>query len=95
MTRRLLVATRTVNGAARDPYDELWHDLANAVRALNGAAWRFVSADEPDRFVEFIEWKQEEAAPSLPERPGPAERLQRLEHTCPSTSRELLIESRP
>lgn len=55
---RLLVSTtRHVPSHLRDAYRKAWMSLEAAVREAGGNAWRFQSATEPDRHIEFIEYK--------------------------------------
>jgi hypothetical protein len=89
--RRLLVCTRYVPADKWEPYGVLWKALVEAVRAAEGRAWRFTSARDSARHVEFIEWTG--APESLPERPDLARARNRLDSAFPETSRELLNES--
>jgi hypothetical protein len=43
---------------ARDGYQQAWQRVSERMQTLGGRAWMFRSADEPDRHIEFLEWKQ-------------------------------------
>ena len=57
MKRQLLSTVRTI--ADRTSYLAAWKKLREAVTVRGGHAWIFTAADDPSRFIEFIEWKQD------------------------------------
>lgn len=57
MAGRVLVSIRrSVDEPHRQRYEEAWHALADAARAVGAHAWRFRSEREPNLFVEFLEF---------------------------------------
>lgn len=54
--RRLVSTRRRVPAAQAPRYSELWERLRGAAAAEGAHAWRFVSADRPELYVEFLEF---------------------------------------
>jgi len=53
--RRLWSAERRVTPEREAAYAAAWAQLAHAAAAAGRRAWRFRSAEDPQRFVEFVE----------------------------------------
>ena len=56
MSRHLVSIRRHVPAERRHEYDAAWGQLHAAATALDAHAWRFASADEPEVFLEFLEF---------------------------------------
>lgn len=54
--RSLVSQHRSVPVALHDRYDTAWAALQREVEARGAHAWRFTSANNPARFVEFLEF---------------------------------------
>jgi hypothetical protein len=46
-------------------YQNSWQRVSDRMRTLGGRAWMFRSTAEPDRHIEFLEWKQSEDGDDL------------------------------
>ncbi|MBV9774236.1 MAG: hypothetical protein JO040_09825 [Gemmatimonadetes bacterium] len=57
--RRLISIRRLVPADERASYDAAWDALRTAATSRGGHAWRFLSADEEDVFLEFLEFGME------------------------------------
>ena len=55
--RSLVSQRRVVTPEQRRGYDDGWEELTRAVEALGAHAWRFVSANNPALFMEFLEFR--------------------------------------
>jgi hypothetical protein len=55
--KSLMVRFRSISASSRREYDRRWQDLEAAVRSESGHAWRFSSARDAGRVIEFIEWE--------------------------------------
>ena len=58
MTRRLQSSIRAVHQAPAD-YLVAWSAVSTAAIAAGARAWLFRATDDPDTYIEFIEWRQE------------------------------------
>lgn len=60
MASRILFSTRrSVQADDRERYDETWSRLAELGQRQGFNAWRFASAAEPSRIIEFVEFKSD------------------------------------
>lgn len=57
--RRLISIRRLVPADQRSAYDAAWEALRTAATARGAHAWRFLSADEEDVVLEFLEFGME------------------------------------
>jgi hypothetical protein len=89
--RRLVSVRRVVLERDLDRYRTVWQELEQAVIAAGAHAWRFVSAADPSRFLEFIEFARGSDPRDLP---AAAHALAELERLA-SGSAEEWDESRP
>jgi hypothetical protein len=62
--RRLLVTRRVVPLDRLDEYLPAWADVVRTARTANCRAWLFRQTDHQDHFLEFVEWKDDEASES-------------------------------
>lgn len=86
MSGRKLVSTeRRVGDADRKRYGQAWQDVRDAVVRLDGRAWRFESARDPELFVEFLEFTHDPRTDA-----GVSTALGRLEEFGPGDSKEWL-----
>lgn len=67
MSRRLIGTERRVDRRREDAYLAAWERLADRVREEGAHAWLFRADDEPDRFVEFLEFEGSERPTERPE----------------------------
>jgi hypothetical protein len=63
LKRFLRSTTRTT--ASENGYRAAWDRVAERMKVLGGRAWAFRSVADPNRHIEFIEWKQSEDAADL------------------------------
>jgi len=61
--RRLAITRRQVPLDIVDDYLAMWDALRERVITAGGRAWIFRGSGHQDRFIEFIEWSDEIAAP--------------------------------
>lgn len=61
--RHLLSLRRHVPLDVADTYLDAWAQLRQQVEAAGGRAWLYRGAGHEDRFIEFIEWQDDIAAP--------------------------------
>jgi hypothetical protein len=57
--RRLVSIRRYVPGHRRDEYAVAWNTLHDAATSRGAHAWHFISLDETDVFLEFLEFGSE------------------------------------
>lgn len=75
--RRLISIRRAVPADERAAYDAAWEALRAAATTLGGHAWRFLSADEEDVFLEFLEFGMESDLRADPDVLGAIQELHR------------------
>jgi len=92
LTRFLLSTVRSVHDRAA--YFAGWRNVRDAVTERGGHAWIFAGADDPDRFIEFIEWKQGDDGPALIDEAAVRSTRSDLDR-CGSATEQLWKEAEP
>jgi hypothetical protein len=59
MPRHLRVTIRTVPAGSQPDYAAGWRAFVAAARSAGANAWRFRAAEDPDRYMEFLEWQDD------------------------------------
>jgi hypothetical protein len=59
MPRNLRVTVRIVPAGSQQDYADGWRAFVDAAGAAGANAWRFCATEDPDRFMEFLEWQDE------------------------------------
>lgn len=81
--RRLVSTRREIAGELLERYDLAWQALERTATEAGAHAWRFVSAADPTRFLEFLEFRKDE---DLRESPVIRRALADLERLAPGVS---------
>lgn len=94
MKRCLLITRRRIPLDQSEEYATLWHAVQDAAAIVSARAWIFESEHVAGYYTEFVEWKQDDAAPMLVDVGAVSEALARIESAFISEEAAIWSEAR-